>query len=723
MGMFPVVFNQPRAGGFVFNPNLSTFTPKMALRTVTVPNYDGSGTPDVLSYGRGSQVTGNFYGTLDPYQVTICFCITPEWDGDDGVTHDIFYGQTFNNLRLRKATNSNLELYLGGNVLSVSVSSWSAGTTYHIAISFDADNTIDGTNYARLSINDTHTYGITSSLSVVAPASLIYLGSNSAQNPANAIISGLTIYRRVLYDGTYGTPEVAGTDEINAMYAAGAGVRPAQITSADLVAEFPGSGTAGELATGTGHMWSFPWSDNELTNWHLQADTGGAPDNWTAVNAPTLADAATADILFGTRAQKISVDAADEGIKQAYSVSAGNDYWLGAWVKTGGANQGVDVRVYDATGAADVVELTTDSSSWVFLETCFEAPAGCSSIEVYIESTDADTYDMHAQQVMVLPNLVDNGGMEGTYDDESAGGGGTVNVAPGWNAYAVETDGTDTLDESATAHSGAKSQQINVNATQEGIVSAATVFGANTKFYRVSVWLYGTSGNARIVSSGGGGIIDKTVTPAVGSWTKYSWVVRGDGTARNVYIWSGGGAANFLVDDISVIELDDVSITATAATLANSTEGTAIRVDGLDTLTQPSTGVNPAADSITFPITKRHAAADVAKFGNATPYEFHWYEDANNYIYVYWSAANTLTLTYQANGAGEQTDDYDATGAWDAGARKTGTIVYGPSAAVLKIDGTAQITIAQAASFPAITAAFYFGSDKDGASQSDSAYG
>ena len=133
--------------------------------------------------------------------------------------------------------------------------------------------------------------------------------------------------------------------------------------------------------------------------------------------------------------------------------------------------------------------------------------------------------------------------------------------------------------------------------------------------------------------------------------------------------------------------------------------------------------VAAGADSLTFNITKRHAAADVAKFGVSTPYEFHWYEDANNYMYVYWSAANTLTLTYNASGGGEQTGNYDATGAWDADATKEVQIVWGASSCVLNIDGSAEITIAQAASFAAMTANFYFGSDKDGANQSDSAYG
>jgi len=346
-----------------------------------------------------------------------------------------------------------------------------------------------------------------------------------------------------------------------------------------------------------------------------------------------------------------------------------------------------------------------------------EAPAGCTTIRVKMVSTAAsgDTYWHYCQ---AMPNLVDNGGMEGTFVDKSGVGGGTVDVAPGWDNQGCETDGSDELsEENVIVHSGGASQYINVDAAGEGIISSGNVFTAN-KWHLVSVWLYGVSGNAGLYNDDN---LNVAVTPSAGSWTRYSWVVYAP-YARTLRIWAAGGASEFYVDDVSVIELDDVSITATARTQANSTNADgSIDVDGLDTLyaAPPSTA---SSGSISFYITKRHAAADVALFGEATPYEFHWYEDANNYAYIYWSAANTLTLTFNASGGGDQTANYDATGAWDAGAEKLAKWEWGAASCILSLDGTPVITIAQAASFAAMTANFYLGSDKDGANQSDSAY-
>ena len=60
---------------FNFDVNKVTFTPSMAKRAggvfagapIVQGNWDGSGTPDVLSFSRGAQVASNFYGNFDPY--------------------------------------------------------------------------------------------------------------------------------------------------------------------------------------------------------------------------------------------------------------------------------------------------------------------------------------------------------------------------------------------------------------------------------------------------------------------------------------------------------------------------------------------------------------------------------------------------------------------------------------------------------------------------------
>jgi hypothetical protein len=200
-----------------FNPNLVSFTPGMAKRATSVfaaapivqGKRDGTGTPDVLTFPQGAApIAGWFYPNLDTYQGSIVFRITPEWNGNDGIEH-IFMDWRTGSIIEKDAANHLIFCYQDYG----SIAGWVAGTTYNICLRWDNKNTLDGTNYSCISVNDIHVFGMT-----VQPMSYnawpdIYIGQG-AVSPANAIIEGLTVYRRVLYDGTYGV-DVGNGDEVN----------------------------------------------------------------------------------------------------------------------------------------------------------------------------------------------------------------------------------------------------------------------------------------------------------------------------------------------------------------------------------------------------------------------------------------------------------------------------------------------------------------------------
>jgi len=150
--------------------------------------------------------------------------------------------------------------------------------------------------------------------------------------------------------------------------------------------------------------------------------------------------------------------------------------------------------------------------------------------------------------------LLTNGGFEGVYDDESSGGGGTVNIAPNWNNFGSELDGTDTLDETADAHGGSKAQEITVNAANEGVTSAATIVFASGKRYYFELYIKGVAGKVRIFD-GAAAIIDETFTPSTGAYRRYYFIRAGSTTSQRIYITSGDAGAHFIVDDVSVKEI------------------------------------------------------------------------------------------------------------------------------------------------------------------------
>ena len=168
--------------------------------------------------------------------------------------------------------------------------------------------------------------------------------------------------------------------------------------------------------------------------------------------------------------------------------------------------------------------------------------------------------------------------------------------------------------------------------------------------------------------------------------------------------------------------MDSVTLTCTPASQANSLEGTGIRVDGLDRLTQPTTAITANSGRIRFTYTPRHSASTVALFGNATPTIAHIYGDANNYIILDWSAANTIRLRYNAGGAGVQTGTWNATGAIVAGTNYNFDLRYTGSGMKLYINGALVITISAGVSFSVIPTTAYWGSDSSTTQQVDAVF-
>lgn len=364
---------------FIFNLGDSIFTPAMAKRTSPGPfetapiyqgDWDGSGVPDVVTFPRGAQL-GNptyfVYSNIDPYQGTVMFWITPEWDGDDGLNHTVYDTGSFDDVVIRKSTLNNLQVLLGGNNVNADISTWTAGTIYFVVVRWDGKNTLDGTNYICISINDVHSFGGTNTPVVDAPAALLNVGSlNGLSGAADAIIEGLTIYRRVLYDGTYGVDDKGGLDELNAIYAAGVGIDPTTITgSNDVVACQPTDSTAGAYATGTGEMWSHPLSssivDDTLVDrgkmpggpWAIGFD--GAATVVTVTDNATIQDLHDAEMTFGAWVLAESLGESNLGFIVTKGTGVAGEGWLVRHSATGQ----IVVEIECATTNARSVTSTT----------------------------------------------------------------------------------------------------------------------------------------------------------------------------------------------------------------------------------------------------------------------------------------------------------------------------------------------------------------------------
>lgn len=686
----------------------ATFTAGMAKRAAPGPfaaapigqgKWDGSGTGDSVTASVGSQVSGNFYANFDADQGAIVFWITPEWNGNDGIARTLFREGGLN-VGLVKDTANRLHAYVGGvqALEGPSVASWVAGTAYNVVLRWDKRNTLDGTNYVCISINDAHSFGKNSAPGVSAPSLLNIIYS---QSPA-AIIEGLTIYRRPLYDGAYGINAGNG-DEINLIYNAGAGRDACAVTGSwDVVFAVPTNSTVGALVTGTGEAWSHPHSSNLVT----PADgfmLGTAWANWSQEGTPASgAVLATGEKIFAG-GYKFESNAANEGYYFDIAVSAGNDWVVRAIAHSDGTSQ-PKVVLYDQTNGAEIGSLTGTTTSTrtapdVLILTG-EAPAGCTTLRVKLINTAASGV-CHFHQVEALPNLLTN--------PSFASGSGDPWIPTGWTNNGLSAG--QGVQEATIVHSGASAFKITSGAsTGFGITRTPSV---SAGFHCVGAWqrgngyLFGDSVVPDQTLFSGSSLASDNVGA---TWTHRKKVVRATGASPLIQALQGSGDTYF--DDYYMLALTAVSLTVTPASAANSDEASGRRVDGRDTLVQSITGLTTTRGRIRWRYTPRHSAADVEKFVDSSPpFVAVFAGDGSNYILVFWSAANTLTLNCLINGVPAEVS-WNATGAIAAGTTYAFELEYtGGGAMTLKIDGTTRITLSAIPAFSVVPAIAYWGAN------------
>ena len=123
-----------------------------------------------------------------------------------------------------------------------------------------------------------------------------------------------------------------------------------------------------------------------------------------------------------------------------------------------------------------------------------------------------------------------------------------------------------------------------------------------------------------------------------------------------------------------------------------------------------------------WPYTPRHDAADAAKFGITTPYIGEAYQAATNYIRVYWSAANEITLAFNDTG-GAHTQAWDCTGLIAAGTEYDFEVRYSGAQMTLRVDNAIMATISTSIMFSTVMTTFYGGGKQDGTLQADAVFG
>lgn len=648
---------------FNYDNTLDTFTAKMAKRNSAGPFTAGvliqgqynTTNQDSIQASTGSNIdsAGTFKQTFDQNQGSIAFWITPEWNGNDGKLHIIYNTNAYSVNGIYKAADGNLCFDQGwSNIVCTSVSSWTAGTTYNVVFRWSRYATLSGANYFSVSINDTHVFANTVISGSPSSQSLFEIGNDDRspevvyKNPAEALIEGLTIYRRPLFDGTNGI-DVGNGDELNLIYNSGTGKDPTLITGSwDVVFALPTNGTVGELATGNGNAWSHPHSSNLL--YTSTTNTGGfmlngtyTTDGWVSEGTPSSVTALASNEKIFSGGYKITSDAADEGIYYEKTVAAGND-----WVVRGLAHSDgtcvPKIILYNQTGGAEIGSLTGTTTSVRTAPNTFiftgEAPTGMTTLRIKLVNT-ASLGTCYWHQVEMLTNKISNPSFETGSGDP---------WLPSGHTTTEYSNAGDSSQETTVVHSGTSGVRFN---------SQLTILydhgGTINNFYSLGAWMRETAGSQQLsygenATANDGGTASLTIGASGDLYKHYPLVFRKVGVT-NKWVRVGGTGTSY-VDDLYSFELTNVSLTVTSASEANSSETTGLRVDGADTLTQTTTELSADRGVIKFKYTPRHNFADADKFGSANPTIFATYGAGSNYLYLRKESSTLLRVAGQFNG-------------------------------------------------------------------------
>ncbi|MFA5828541.1 MAG: LamG-like jellyroll fold domain-containing protein [Candidatus Shapirobacteria bacterium] len=423
---------------------------------------------------------------------------------------------------------------------------------------------------------------------------------------------------------------------------------------------------------------------------------------------------------------KFTTTGANQGISTTKTgLTAGQNYVVRAIANSGDGTGQPKIFIYDETNGADITSYTGTVGSGrtapdVMLFT-FELPtiakhgvsADCTSITVKLVNA-ANSGTVHWHQVELLPNQVNGPSMET--------GSGTPWLPTGFTI----TSGTEgeAEQELSDVNSGLSAWQINGMSTygKNGTYDLDTTFSTGS-FINVGFAAKGASDANFGFHECPDPYRNMVATSTGGStWKNFFNAVRmptlcGEGSYLSFYSWTVG-----IVDDLYAFRLSDVSLTVTPATSTNSLESNRIRIDGTDTYTHTLLGTGTTIGSVVFDYTPRHSASIINKFGSTMPYIAEFYGDSDDYIRLYWSAANTIKLDYSMVGS-------TASATWDASAVTAGTtyqmsIGYtGGGTMSFILDGTSRISLSSIpANFGTAPSTAFWGTNQTGLNQADATF-
>ena len=296
----------------------------------------------------------------------------------------------------------------------------------------------------------------------------------------------------------------------------------------------------------------------------------GGIGGWTPLDSASLLAKESTIVRKDAESLKITNDDATvSGARQTITTASGEDWVVRDWVYTPSATTYAGTEqlfVIDqvvnqsATPNGQLGSGFTGDNAWHFTELCFEADQTDPVLMLRPASTTSGDSIYH-DATQLLPNLVNNGGMEGTWT-----GAAGAEVPPDWNRlYSPNT-----YEITSGQHSGSACLQMDNEYVYQTLPEYLTL----GDFYEVSWWVKVVSGSGgsriRLYSGAPYAAWVKDVSGPTGSesgWNRYSEIVQVPTTlsyGQVISYLSCWGGIVIQVDDVSIVHRPDLSPTLTA---------------------------------------------------------------------------------------------------------------------------------------------------------------
>lgn len=401
----------------------------------------GADLGDALTFSRGERVRGTHYENADPGQgsIVVWVSLLASLDEDAGPSW-LF---SLSGLTVALAAGGDLIVEVadvGPFTFPAVASSWALGEPHLLVLRWDSRQPVDDIHHLLVHVDNAVYREQTEAWTAPAPAALQVVGARDegCRESAGAALAGLTVYRRVLYDGSWGVDLGRGS-EVGQIWDDGDGGDPVAFTGSwDVVFALPGDRRTlrlddDSLEGGAAEAWSHPVLADLLEGQgHLEREDVLGGELWEVTDEAGVAAIPPADQLEGGGVA-LSFDDPSAGAFVALRPVPGDDLVARALVHSPGA--GVpNLMLVDPEAGVELTQVAGSAGTRrdrpEELVLTFEVPDGVRLVHLYLQDAAGSAAPVMWHHVEVFANLLDNPSLERT---ETAAGCNCT-VPAGWSA-------------------------------------------------------------------------------------------------------------------------------------------------------------------------------------------------------------------------------------------------------------------------------------------------